>query len=161
MTDAVPQEIKMEIVDGPIEKIDVPIDITNIKSIRCYNFGKCMKTCTRVDKHFNDKREDYKYTPVVMTEGVAATSAMCSAGLACASLLIFCCDSCGPPSQVTMAPCGPYTCAQTGFITSASCLGCTLLSLSCLGSIYLFNKCGSRCTRILGCHSFSKGFEDE
>lgn len=153
-----PTIVKM---DEKIESIDVPIDITHVKSVRCYNFGKCMKTCCRIDKNLNDKK-DFKCTPLMMTEGTACGSALGGTGFAVIGCAVACCDSC-TRGTTTTAPYmwGQFTCWQTSLIISASCFALTLLSLTCCGSIYLCNKCGTKCTYKLGCHSFSKGFEAE
>lgn len=144
-----------------IKPSDKPIDITHLKSIRCYNFGKCMKGCCRIDKQLSDKT-DCKCTPLVMTEGTAAVSAIAGAAFGCLGPTILCCESCTRHSSTaTSCMCEKYTCWQTALITSGSCFACSLLSLLCCGSIYLCNRCGARCTHKLGCHSFSKGFEDE
>ena len=145
-----------------IKPIDVPIDITHIKSVKCYNFGKCMKACCRIDKHLTDKK-DKEYTSLVVTEGTVCTSSICSASFACLGGFVACLDSCYVSSSATTAPAQMFTCLkcwQTSLIVSASCFAVTLLSLGFCGSIYFCNKCGARCTNKLGCHSFSKGFDE-
>ncbi|AYV77084.1 MAG: hypothetical protein Barrevirus11_14 [Barrevirus sp.] len=169
----VPQGIIMnEIPSQPtIEPADTDLrDMTGLFSPGCYTFGQCMKVFCRIDKtiwrkpgqstaSLNDEGcTCTTQTTAQMTGAVSATSGlgMAAFGATIAVCDAFCCPGCATTST---GFCGTYNVWQSFLLCSAGFFGVTVLSLGCCCGIHICNRYGGKCTKKLGCHSFSRGFE--